>query len=39
MARRGRGLAIAILRPDVLREVDHFIRINQPPAGLSTHPE
>jgi hypothetical protein len=28
---------VTILRPDVLQEVERFIRINQPPAALSTH--
>ena len=39
MARPRRGLAMTILRPDVLREVEHFIHINQPPAGLPPHAE
>jgi hypothetical protein len=28
---------VTILRPDVLQEVERFIRINQPPAALSAH--
>jgi hypothetical protein len=28
---------VTILRPDVLQEVERFIRINQPASGLSAH--
>jgi hypothetical protein len=31
------GAPVAIPRPDVLQEVERFIRINQPPAALSAH--
>jgi hypothetical protein len=32
-----RVVPVTILRPDVLDEVERFIRINQPPAALSAH--
>jgi hypothetical protein len=28
---------VTILRPDVLDEVERFIRVNQPPAAMSAH--
>jgi hypothetical protein len=32
-----KGAPVAILRPNVLQEVERFIHINQPPAALSAH--